>query len=51
MKCFITFFLFTLSIKAKAQSANALYEVGKKLYDEKKYTEAVKKLTPAAVCL
>ena len=48
MKSFITIFLFLLSIIARAQSADALYEAGKKLYDEKKYTEAVKKLTPAA---
>ncbi len=48
MKSFITIFLFLLSIIASAQSADALYEAGKKLYDEKKYTEAVKKLTPAA---
>ena len=37
-----------LSIVAKAQSADALYEEGKKLYDQKKYTEAIKKLLPAA---
>jgi len=37
-----------LSIVAKAQSTDALYEEGKKLYDQKKYAEAVKKLTPAA---
>lgn len=32
----------------RSQSSDALYEQGKKLYDQKKYTEAVKKLTPAA---
>lgn len=37
-----------LSIVARAQSADALYEDGKKLYDQKKYAEAVKKLLPAA---
>ncbi len=48
MKGLITALLLLLSIGARAQSADALYEAGKKLYDEKKYTEAVKKLTPAA---
>lgn len=37
-----------LSMVVRAQSADALYEEGKKLYDQKKYTEAVKKLVPAA---
>lgn len=48
MKGFITAMLLLLSIGARAQSADALYEEGKKLYDQKKYTEAVKKLMPAA---
>ena len=43
-----TTLLLLLSIAAQAQSADALYEAGKKLYDQKKYTEAVKKLLPAA---
>lgn len=43
-----TMLLLLLSIAAQAQSADALYEAGKKLYDQKKYTEAVKKLLPAA---
>ena len=43
-----TMLLLLLSIFAQAQSADALYEQGKKLYDEKKYAEAVKKLLPAA---
>lgn len=37
-----------LSTVAKAQSADALYEEGKKLYDAKKYEQAFKKLLPAA---
>lgn len=48
MKAIITALLLLLCIGARAQSADALYEEGKKLYDQKKYTEAVKKLTPAA---
>ena len=37
-----------LSMVAKAQSADALYEEGKDLYDAKKYEQAFKKLLPAA---
>ena len=48
MRTIITTLLLMLCIVAKAQSADALYEQGKKLYDQKKYTEAVKKLLPAA---
>ena len=49
MKSIITtMLLLLLSITTQAQSADALYEQGKKLYDEKKYAEAVKKLLPAA---
>jgi hypothetical protein len=37
-----------VSIVAQAQSADALYEQGKQLYDQKKYELAYKKLLPAA---
>ncbi|MDE5738933.1 MAG: sel1 repeat family protein [Bacteroidaceae bacterium] len=36
------------SIVAKAQSAEALYDQGKQLYDQKQYELAIKKLLPAA---
>lgn len=45
----ILFILMLLaSIVARSQSADALYEEGKKLYDQKKYEQAFKKLLPAA---
>ena len=40
--------LLMLSIITRAQSADALYDEGKKLYDAKKYEQAYKKLLPAA---
>ena len=40
--------MFLLSIVARSQSADALYDEGKKLYDAKKYEQAFKKLLPAA---
>ena len=39
---------FVLPLSASAQSADRLYEQGKTLYDQKKYTEAVPKLRAAA---
>ena len=48
MRTFITTLLLMLCMVAKAQSADALYEEGKKLYDAKKYELAFKKLLPAA---
>ena len=48
MRTFITTLLLTLGLIARAQSADALYDEGKKLYDQKKYEQAVKKLLPAA---
>ena len=48
MRTFITTLLLMLCIVARAQSADALYDEGKKLYDAKKYEQAVKKLLPAA---
>ncbi len=45
----IIFVLMLLAcIVTRAQSADALYEQGKKLYDDKKYELAYKKLLPAA---
>lgn len=45
----IVFMLMLLmSIVARAQNADALYDEGKKLYDQKKYELAFKKLLPAA---
>ena len=38
--------MFLLSIVARSQSADALYDEGKKLYDAKKYEQAFKKLLP-----
>lgn len=43
-----TMLLMLICIVARAQSADALYEEGKKLYDQKKYEQAIKKLQPAA---
>ena len=37
-----------VSMSAFAQSADKLYDEGKKLYDAKKYAEAFPKLKPAA---
>lgn len=48
MRTFITTLLLMLCMVARAQSADALYEEGKKLYDAKKYEQAFKKLLPAA---
>ncbi|MBQ6749605.1 MAG: sel1 repeat family protein [Bacteroidaceae bacterium] len=48
MKTILTTLLLMLSIVARSQSADALYDEGKKLYDEKKYELAFKKLLPAA---
>ena len=48
MRTFITTLLLMLCIVARAQSADALYDEGKKLYDAKKYELAFKKLLPAA---
>lgn len=40
--------LLLFSMVVRAQSADALYDEGKKLYDQKKYELAFKKLLPAA---
>lgn len=40
--------LLLLSMATRAQSTDALYQEGKKLYDRKKYELAMKKLLPAA---
>ena len=40
--------MLTLSIGASAQSADKLYDEGKKLYDQEQYKEAVPKLQAAA---
>ena len=40
--------MLTLSIGANAQSADKLYDEGKKLYDQEQYKEAVPKLQAAA---
>lgn len=48
MRTFITTLLLVLCMVARAQSADALYDEGKKLYDAKKYELAFKKLLPAA---
>ena len=40
--------VFLLGLVARGQSADALYNEGKKLYDQKKYELAFKKLLPAA---
>ena len=48
MRTLLTMLLLMLSIIARAQSADALYDEGKKLYDAKKYDLAYKKLLPAA---
>ena len=49
MKKLLFFMLMTLmSLTASAQSADKLYEEGKKLYDAKNYTEAFPKLKAAA---
>ena len=48
MRTFITTLLLMLCMVARAQSADALYEEGKKLYDARKYEQAFKKLLPAA---
>ena len=48
MRTFITTLLLMLCMVARAQSADALYDEGKKLYDAKKYEQAFKKLLPAA---
>jgi TPR repeat protein len=48
MKRLILAFMLTLSIGANAQSADKLYDEGKKLYDQEQYKEAVPKLQAAA---
>ena len=48
MRTLLTMLLLMLSIITRAQSADALYDEGKKLYDAKKYEQAYKKLLPAA---
>lgn len=48
MKRLILAFMLTLSIGASAQSADKLYDEGKKLYDQEQYKEAVPKLQAAA---
>ncbi len=48
MRKWMTLLLLVLCFQAGAQSVERLYEEGKALYDAKKYTEAVKKLQPAA---
>lgn len=48
MKGFITTLLLMLCTIVRAQTADALYDEGKKLYDQKKYELAIKKLLPAA---
>ena len=48
MKGLITTLLLMLCIVARAQNVDALYDEGKKLYDQKKYELAIKKLLPAA---
>ena len=48
MRTFIATLLLMLCIVARAQSADALYDEGKKLYDAKKYEQAFQKLLPAA---
>lgn len=48
MKHIILLIMITVALCAGAQSADKLYEQGKKLYDAKKYTEAIAKLKPAA---
>lgn len=48
MKHFLPLLLLLCTLVAKGQSADALYSAGKKLYDQKKYELAIKKLLPAA---
>lgn len=48
MKGILTMLLLMLSIVARCQNIDALYNEGKKLYDQKKYELAFKKLLPAA---
>ena len=48
MRALLSIFLLLLSLATRAQSTDALYDEGKKLYDQKKYELAVKKLLPAA---
>lgn len=50
MRPILLLFLLMTALVVRAQSANtdALYEESKKLYDEKKYSLAIKKLLPAA---
>ena len=48
MRTIMTTLLLMLCIVAKAQSVDAIYDEGKKLYDAKKYEQAFKKLLPAA---
>lgn len=48
MKKIIFLLLLLCSISASAQDTEALYQAGKKLYDNEKYTEAYTKLKPAA---
>lgn len=48
MRHLVFVILMTIALCAGAQSADKLYEQGKKLYDAKKYTEAIVKLKPAA---
>lgn len=48
MRQILFMLMLLMSIVARSQSADALYNEGKKLYDQKKYELAFKKLLPAA---
>ena len=48
MRKWMTMMLLTICFHAGAQSIDKLYQEGKALYDAKNYTQAVKKLQPAA---
>ena len=48
MRSLLSMLLLLLSLTMRAQTTDALYDEGKKLYDEKKYELALKKLLPAA---
>jgi hypothetical protein len=48
MRKILFMLMLLMSIVARSQTADALYDEGKKLYDQKKYALAFKKLLPAA---
>ena len=48
MKTFLLALMLLVGLGANAQSADKLYEEGKKLYDQELYKEAVPKLQAAA---